>query len=216
MYSQSQLHYHPSFILFLIGMVTGGKQDKPQWESIPFQPVLKAYPTWHSWIITMHISLGNLNKQLCMFYHQKALAHELLMKLQYQTFASIFVLNAVLGEFTNIDSIYQSYIPTIQVAIQLLWTEPVLNKLSPADSPWPKGSLLPFLGDALQCLTWTATMKDMTEIKQQINLLMQKPTKEEETLVHIISILNVTWYTTQVNRQKLNEVMEAPRRQMKM
>ena len=46
-----------------------------------FQPVLKAYPTQHSWIITANISIGELNKQLHMFNHQKALAHELLMKL---------------------------------------------------------------------------------------------------------------------------------------
>ena len=70
-----------------------------------------------------------------MFNHQKALAHELLMKLQYQPFASNFILNALLGEFTNIDSIYQSYKLTIKMAIQLLWTEPALNKLSTADSP---------------------------------------------------------------------------------
>ena len=29
-------------------------------ESVLFQPVLKAYPTWHSWLITAHISLGHL------------------------------------------------------------------------------------------------------------------------------------------------------------
>ena len=35
-------------------------------------------------------------------------------------------------------------------------------------------------------------MKDMTEIKQQINLLMQEQTKQEEALVHVISILHIT------------------------
>ena len=29
-------------------------------ESVIFQPVLQAYPTRHSWIITAHISLGKL------------------------------------------------------------------------------------------------------------------------------------------------------------
>ena len=37
------------------------------WESVLFQPVLKAYPTHHSWIITAHVSLGNLEKQWRMF-----------------------------------------------------------------------------------------------------------------------------------------------------
>ena len=47
--------------------------------------------------------------------------------------------------------------------IQCLWAEPVQDKLSPTDSPAPKRSLLPFLGDALQWLTGTGTIKDTTE-----------------------------------------------------
>ena len=39
-------------------------------ESVLFQPVLKAYPSCHSWIITAHISLGNLEKQWRMFFRQ--------------------------------------------------------------------------------------------------------------------------------------------------
>ena len=66
--------------------------------------------------------------------HQKTLAHELLMKLK-QPFTSIFILNALLGGFTNIDTIYQLYKPSIQRAIQLLQTEPVFDKLLPTDSP---------------------------------------------------------------------------------
>ena len=37
---------------------------------------------------------------------------------------------------------------------------------------------------------------------------MQEQTKQQETLVHVISILNITQYAIQVNRQKLNEVMD--------
>ena len=107
-------------------------------------------------------------------------------------------------KFTNINSIYQSYEPTIQMAIQLLRTEPVLDKLTTADNPQPKRSPLPSLGYALYWLTRMDTMKDTTEIKWQVNLLIQ-----EQIQQHIISILNITWNTTQVNRQKLNEVMDA-------
>ena len=46
----------------------------------------------------------------------------------------------------------------------------------------------PILADALQWLTWTATMMNMTEIKQQVNQLMQEQTKQQETLVNVISI----------------------------
>ena len=37
----------------------------------------------------------------------------------------------------QIKSIYQSYESTIQMAMQLLRTEPVLNKLTTTDNPWP-------------------------------------------------------------------------------
>ena len=102
--------------------MTRAKQDKPQWESVLFQPVLKAYLTRHLWIIIAQISIGSLTMQLSMFSHQKLWAHDLLMKLQHQLFTSHIVLNAILGEFTNTDSIYQLYEPNIWIAIQLIWT----------------------------------------------------------------------------------------------
>ena len=37
----------------------------------------------------------------------------------------------------------------------------------------------------------------------------KKQTQEEETLVHVISVLNITRYATQVNRLKINEVINA-------
>ena len=125
----------PSLILFLIGMLAGAEQDKPLWKSILCQPIIKAYLTSHSWTITEHIFLDNLNKQLHMFNHQKALAHELLMKLKCQSFTSNFILNASLGEVININSIYQSYKAPIQTAKWLLWTWPTLDKLSTSDNP---------------------------------------------------------------------------------
>ena len=52
-------------------------------------------------------------------------------------------------------------------------------------------------------------MRDTWEIKQHTNQLIQAQRKQQETLVHVISILNFTIYATQVNRQKLNEIMDA-------
>ena len=98
-----------------MGTLAEETQHTPHCESMLFHPVLKAYPTWHSWIITAHISVGDLNRQLHMFNHQKTLAHQLLVKLQCQPLASHFVLDALLGEFSNIDSTYESYKPTIQL-----------------------------------------------------------------------------------------------------
>ena len=44
-------------------------------------------------------------------------------------------------------------------------------------------------------------MRDTWEIKQCVNQLIQEQTKQHETLVHAISILNITGYTAQVNGQ---------------
>ena len=41
---------------------------------------------------------------------------------------------------------------------------------------------------------------------------MQAQSKQQESMVHVISILNITRYTAQVNRQKLNEVVDALQR----
>ena len=66
--------------------------------------------------------------------------------------------------------------------------------------------------DALKWLTGTATMRDTWEIKQHVNQLIQAQTKQQEAQVHVISILNVTRYAAQVNRQKLNELIDALQR----
>ena len=54
--------------------------------------------------------------------------------------------------------------------------------------------LLPFLGDVLSWLTGIATTKDINSIKTRINQLITTQSSQQETLVHIISILNVTRY----------------------
>ena len=52
-----------------------------------------------------------------MFNHQKTLSYQLLVKLQDQALASQLVLNALLDEFSNIENMYESYMPTIQSAV---------------------------------------------------------------------------------------------------
>ena len=87
--------------------------------------------------------------------------------------------------------------------------------MSPLENPEIKRSLLPFLGNALKWLTGRAIMKDKWEIKQCVNQLIQEQTKQQETLVHVISVLNVTRYSAQVNRHKLNEIIDALQRSNK-
>ena len=68
--------------------------------------------------------------------------------------------------------------------------------------------LLPFSGDTLSWLTGTATNKDVNAIKTRINHLITTQQNQQETLVHVISILHVTRYATQVNRQHVNILMD--------
>ena len=70
-------------------------------------------------------------------------------------------------------------------------------------------SLLPFLGDTLSWLTGTATTKDVNSIKTRINQLVATQHNQQETIVYVISIHNITRYTTQVKRQHINMVMSA-------
>ena len=75
-----------------------------------------------------------------------------------------------------------------------------------------KRSLLPFLGDALSWLTGTATTKDVRSIKNRVNQLIVMQCQQQETLGHIVPILNIIRYDTQVNRQHINLVMETVER----
>ena len=71
---------------------------------------------------------------------------------------------------------------------------------------------LTFSGGCIKMAYRMATMRDTQEIKQHVNQLIQEQTKQLENLVHVISVLNVTRYTTQLNRQKLNDIIDAVQR----
>ena len=73
-------------------------------------------------------------------------------------------------------------------------------------------SLIPFIGDTFKWPTGAAATRDTWEVKQHVDQLIQAQGKQQETLVHVIFILNVTRYAAQVNRQKLKEVMDALQR----
>ena len=192
-------------------MLTSATLKQEYWESILFHPVLKAYQTHHSWIITTHISLGDLQKQWKMFIQQKARSQQLLNSLQQKPLAPNYLLSALQAELTNSDSIYTSYKPLILILTRLLKIEPFFSGMSPF-SKCTKRSLLPFLGDTLSWLTRTAMTKDVEDIRKRVNQLIETQTQQQETLLHVISILNVTRYAMQVNRQHTNAVMEVVER----
>ena len=104
---------------------------------------------------------------------------------------------------SNIQDIYSSGESTITSAIKLLQSN------QPQTHTHCRRSLLPFLGDALSWLTGTATTKDIHSIKTWINQLVATQTSQHNTLVHIVSILNITRYATQVNRHSINTLMDA-------
>ena len=55
-----------------------------------------------------------------------------------------------------------------------------------------KRSLLPFLGNALRWLTGTTTPKDVNNIKEHMNRLTEAQSTQQDTLLHIVSILDIT------------------------
>ena len=128
------------------------------------------YAMHHSWIITAHVSLGNLEKQ-CRMFIRKMERTQLLNSIQQKPLVPIHVISTLLAELTSLDSIYTSYYTLISAATWLLKKEPSFNRVS-ASHRCMKRSLLPFLGDALSWLVGTATAKDVSSIKKRVNQLI--------------------------------------------
>ena len=101
---------------------------------------------------------------------------------------------------------YNSCKPTIISAINLLNTEPSFDGHIHSKTHHRR-SLLPFIGNALRWLRGTATIKDVNSIKEHVNQLIETQMAQQETLVHIVSILNVTRYAAQVKRHSINVLM---------
>ena len=175
-------------------------------ESVIFQPVLQAYLTCHSWIIMAHVSIGHLECHWKAFNRQHIRTYQLLQFLSQQPSELTQCLSTLQVELTNIEDIYNSCKPTIISAINLLSTNPSFNS-QPQSHTCHRRSLLPFLGDAIRWLIGIATTKDVNSIKTRINQLIMTQSSQQETLVHMISILTITRYAAQVNRHSINMLM---------
>ena len=160
-------------------------------KSVLFQPVLKAYLTHHSWIITAHISLVHLEHHWKYFSRQVDKTCKLLQFLSHQPAALTHLISTLQVELTNINDISNSCKPTIISAFNLLNTDFSFDGHVNSNSHL-KRSLLPFLGNALRWLTGTATTKDVNSIKEHVEQLTEAQSTQQETLVHIVSILNIT------------------------
>ena len=164
---------------------TAASTTKEIGESVLFQPVLKTYPMCHSWIITTHVSLGHLECHWKYFNIQLEKTHQLLLSLTHQPAAPSHLLSP----------------------LHLLNTDPSFDGHTHSNTHH-KRSLLPFLGDTLRWLTGTATTKDINSIKTHVNQLIKTQSVQQETLAHIISILNVTRYAAHINRHSINVLMD--------
>ena len=136
-------------------------------ESVIFQPILQAYPTCHSWIITAHVSLVNLECHWKAFNRQLARTQQLLHSLDQQPSVQTQLLLMLQVELSNIEDIYNSGKTIIISAIKLLQSNPSFDGQSQTHIHCRR-SLLPFL-DALSWLAGTATTKDINSIKTWIN-----------------------------------------------
>ena len=197
------MHLHYSKIFMLTPTTNSSRMELG--ESVIFQPVLQAYPTWLSWIITALVSLGNRECHWKTFNRQLDRTQQLLHSLDQQPSTPTQLLSTLQVALSNIKDIYNSVETTIISAIKLLQSN------QPQTHIHSKRSLLPFLGDALSWLTGTATTKDIHGIKTRINQLIATQASQQETLENIVSILNVTRYATQVNRCGINALMDAVR-----
>ena len=108
-------------------------------ELVFFQPVLQAYPTRHSWIITAHVSLGNLEHHWKLFTRQLIRTQQFLRSLDQHPSAPTQLLTTLQLELSNIQDIYKSSETIITSAIQLLNS----NQLQTPERC--RRSLLPFL-----------------------------------------------------------------------
>ena len=125
-----------------------------------------------------------------------------LRSLEQHPLASPQLLTTLQLELSNIQDIYKSNEISITSTVNLL------NSNQPQTTTRRKRSLLPFLVTALSWLTGTATTKDICSIRTRINQLIATQYLQCDTLVHIVSILNVTHYATQVNRHSINSLVD--------
>ena len=117
-------------------------------ESVFFQPVLKAYPTCHSWIITAHVSLGHFEYHWKYFDSQMDKTCQLLLFLSHCPAAPTHLISPLQVELDTINDMYDSCRPIDLSAINLLSTDPLFDGHMNSNTHC-KRSLLPFLGDAL-------------------------------------------------------------------
>ena len=143
-----------------------------------------------------------------MFNRQKNIVCEMISKLRNHLDDTVEPLQPLQVELDNLHSLFMAYKPVFSSAMSILQMQPSFDRKPIPPSRRKKQSLLPFLGSALKWLTGTATTKDVKHIKKQISSLIETQENQWKTMVHIVSILNLTRYEIQVNRQWINIILK--------
>ena len=141
------------------------------------------------------------------FTRQMDRTHQKIQSLSHWPSALTQLLSALQAEHTNVNDIYTLYKPVIIPAINPLAADPAFDGNSNY-TRYVRRSLLPFLGDALSWHTGPATTKDINSIKKRVNQLIVAQSMQQEAIVHIVSILNVTRYPAQVNWQHISIIID--------
>ena len=143
-----------------------------------------------------------------MFNRQKNIVREMISKLQNHPDDEIEPSQPLQVKLDNLHNLFMAYKPVFSSTRSILQTQPSFGGNPIPPSGRKKRSLLPFLGSALKWLTGTATTKDIKHIKKRIPSLIETQENQRKTMVHIVSILNLTCYETQVNRQWINIILK--------
>ena len=93
-------------------------------ESVLFQPILAAYSTRHSWIISAHINLGSLHKPMHMFNRQKNIVCKMISKLRNHPVDEIEPLQPLQVKLDNLHNLFMAYKPVFSSTRSILQTQP--------------------------------------------------------------------------------------------
>ena len=93
-------------------------------ESVLCQPILTAYPTRHSWIISAHINLGTLHKPMHMFNRLKNIVRETISKFRNHPDDAIEPLQPLQIELDNLHNLFMAYKPVFSSTRSILQTQP--------------------------------------------------------------------------------------------
>ena len=137
-----------------------------------------------------------------MFNRQKNIIHETISKLRNHPDDEIEPLQPLQVELDNLHNLFMAYKSVFSSARSILQTQTPTTVRTEETKP----STFPQLGTEM--VNWNSHYQGH-QIHQEADLIPhQNAGKSTKTMVHIVSILNLTQYETQVNRQRINIILK--------